>query len=254
MGVVVEDCPTRDYAAKDLAAYRLVYLETPSNPGLEVCDIAAIAKRAHVCGALVVADNTTLTPLGQRPLDLGADIVVSSDTKTINGHSDAMFGHVGTRDSDIAAKIREWRTLTGAIPGQLEAWLVQRGLETLEVRFDRMCASAGVIAERLSAHPAVTAVRYPGLTGDPGHSIAKAQMIRFGSLIGLTLASGDAAERFINTARFIIPATSFGGVLTSGERRARWGDQVDPGFVRLSIGCEPVEALWADMASALGGL
>jgi len=200
---------------------------------------------------VVVADNTTMTPYGQRVLDLGADVVVSADTKAVNGHSDALFGHVASADAEVMAALAEWRKLAGAIPGPFEAWLVHRGLETLHVRFERMCDTAEFLAPKLAAHQAVTAIRYPGLPGDPSHALAGAQMQRFGFLIGLTLASADAAERFIDGCRLIQAATSFGGVHSSAERRARWGDAVEPGFVRLSVGCEPAQELWAAIEDAL---
>lgn len=251
MGVVADYRPTVRMAEGGFDGYRLVYVETPSNPTLDLCDIATIAAAAHGAGAIVVADNTTMTPYGQRPLDLGADIVVAADTKAPNGHSDTLFGHVASRVPEHVAAVREWRKLAGAIPGPFEAWLVHRGLETLEVRFDRMCNSARVIAARLAEHPAVASVRYPGLPGDPSHALARSQMQRFGFLIGVTLGSERKAEGFIDTCPLIQPATSFGGVHTSAERRARWGDAVDPGFVRLSVGCEPVEPLWEAIAGAL---
>lgn len=250
-GVTVETVATAALEQTSLAGYRLVWIETPSNPSLDLADIERVAARAHAAGALVVVDNTTMSPLGQRPLDLGADVVVSSDTKSVGGHSDVLFGHVSSRDAALVAQLRDWRKSAGAIPGSFEAWLVHRGLETLDVRFERMCASALVLAGRLAAHPRVEAVRYPGLADHPAHALAKKQMRRFGGLIALTLADGQAAEAFIGRCRFVRSATSFGGVHTSAERRARWGDQVAPGFIRLSVGCEPCEVLWQDMAAAL---
>ncbi|HEU0257610.1 MAG TPA: cystathionine gamma-lyase [Microbacteriaceae bacterium] len=251
LGIRYDLCATHDYADRDFGGYALVYVETPSNPALDVCDIADVAARAHAAGALVVVDNTTMTPLGQRPLDLGADLVVASDTKAPGGHSDALLGHVAARDGSLLDPVRRWRTVSGAIPGQLETWLVHRGLESLEVRFDRMCASAGVLAERLAGHAAVTGVAYPGLEAHPDRAVVRRQMLRCGSLVGVTLESARAAEAFIDGARFVVPTTSFGGTHTTAERRARWGDDVAEGFVRLSVGCEPVEALWADLVHAL---
>lgn len=251
MGVTFNLRPTSSFLEGGFEDYRLVFVETPANPGLDLCDLAAVASGAHAAGAIVVADNTTMTPFGQRPLDFGADIVVAADTKAPNGHSDTLFGHVATRDPRLSTAVRDWRKIAGAIPGPFEAWLVHRGLETLEVRFDRMCSSAGALAPRLAAHPAVQAVRYPGLEGDPSHNLARMQMDRFGSLIGLTLASEAKAEAFINGCALIQPATSFGGLHTSAERRARWGDAVPPGFVRLSIGCEPTEELWREIKASL---
>jgi cystathionine gamma-lyase len=251
MGIAIDTRATSRFLDGGFDGYRLVFVESPSNPGLEICDIAAVADAAHSAGAIVVADNTTMTPYGQRPLDLGADAVVAADTKAPSGHSDVLFGHVTSRNPDIIAAVKDWRKLAGAIPGPFEAWLVHRGLETLEVRFDRMCSSAEAIATRLAAHPAVDPVRFPGLPDDPAHNLARVQMDRFGFLIGLTLASEQAAEAFINGCALIQPATSFGGVHTSAERRARWGDDVAPGYVRLSVGCEPLEELWKAIAEAL---
>jgi len=251
LGISIDLRATGTFLDGGFEGYGRVFIETPANPTLDICDIVAISAAAHSAGAIVVADNTTMTPFGQRPLDLGADIVVAADTKAPNGHSDVLFGHVASRDETIIAAVKEWRKLAGAIPGPFEAWLVHRGLETLELRFDRMCSSAETIAQRLKEHPRIKALRFPGLADDPAHNLARAQMDRFGFLIGLTLASEEAAENFINGCALIQPATSFGGVHTSAERRARWGDAVEPGFVRLSVGCEPAEELWAAMEAAL---
>jgi cystathionine gamma-lyase len=253
MGIEADTCPTREMAAKAFDGYRIVFVETPSNPGLDVCDISLIAKRTALAGAILVVDNTTMTPLGQRPLDLGADIVVSADTKAMNGHSDILAGHVASRNETLLAAIADWRKIGGAIPGGHDAWLLLRGLSTLEVRFERMCDTAQAIAARLAdRHPEIR-VRYPGLAGDPSKEIAGRQMRRSGFLIGMTLPSAKAAEQFIDDCPLIEAATSFGGVHSSAERRARWGDDVDPGFVRLSVGCEPAEALWAAIEKALPG-
>ena len=250
-GVTIDTVATAALEQTDLAGYRLVWIETPSNPSLDLADVERVSARAHAAGALVVVDNTTMSPLGQRPLELGADVVVSADTKSVSGHSDVLFGHLSSRNAALAAQVRDWRKSAGAIPGPFEAWLVHRGLETLDVRFERMCNSADALARRLVEHPKVAAVRYPGLPDHPAHALAKRQMRRFGLLVGLTLADAAAAENFIGRCRFVRAATSFGGVHTSAERRARWGDQVAPGFIRLSVGCEPLEALWQDMRAAL---
>ena len=151
LGVTVDRAPTGTVETAALDGYRLVWIETPSNPGLDMADIAAVTARAKAAGALVVVDNTTMTPLGQRPLELGADVVVAADTKALNGHSDVLFGHVSSRDAKLIGGVRDWRRVAGAIPGPFEAWLVHRGLETLEVRFSRMCTNAQVMAERLGA-------------------------------------------------------------------------------------------------------
>lgn len=251
LGVEVVEIPTLRFAEADFAGYKVVYLETPSNPGLDMVDIADVAARARAAGARVIADNTTMTPLLQRPLDLGADLVVAADTKAPAGHSDALMGHVAGRDAALVARVRDWRRLSGAVPGAMEAWLVHRGLETLELRLARMCDSAALIADRLADHPAVQAVRYPGLPGDPAHDLARQQMSGFGFLIGVTLRDAGVAEAFLSRCPYLVQATSFGGTHSSGERRARWGDAVPEGFVRLSIGVEPVEPLWQAMAAAL---
>ena len=252
-GVEVVEMPTLEMAAAEFAGFDVIYIETPSNPGLDVIDIAAIAARAHAAGALVIADNTTMTPLLQRPLDLGADLVVAADTKAPAGHSDALFGHVAGRDANLMARIREGRRQSGSVPGPFEAYLVHRGIETLEVRLSRMCASAAVIAERLAEHGAVKALRYPGLAGDAAQDVARRQMLNGGFLIGFELTDEATAEAFLARCPLIEQATSFGGVHSAAERRARWGDGVAPGFIRLSVGVEPLEVLWAAMAAALDG-
>lgn len=251
LGIEVSYVPTLGFAQADFDGVSVVFLESPSNPNLDLCDITAIAARAHAAGAKVIVDNTTMTPYLQRPLDLGADLVVAADTKAPGGHSDVLFGHVAGRDAGLMARVEDWRRMSGAVPGAFEAWLVHRGIETLELRLSRMCASAGVIAQRLAGHKALRALRYPGLPQDPSYDLACRQMAGFGFLIGMTLDSAEAAEAFLARCPLIAQTTSFGGVHSSGERRARWGDAVDPGFVRLSVGIEPIEVLWAAIAEAL---
>jgi cystathionine gamma-lyase len=253
-GVSYDVRPTSTFLDGGFDGYRLAFIETPANPGLDICDITAVATAVRKAGAILVADNTTMTPFGQRPLDLGADVVVAADTKAPNGHSDVLFGHVASRNAEIIAAVADWRTTSGGIPGPFEAWLVHRGLETLDVRFDRMCASAEVIARRLKDHPAVGGLRFPGLESDPSHNLARVQMERFGFLISFVLASEDKAEDFINECALMHAATSFGGVHTSAERRTKRGDAVPPGFVRLSVGCEPVEELWKAIEASLDKL
>jgi cystathionine gamma-lyase len=253
LGVVAQLLPTTAYDTADLTGAAVVYVETPSNPGLDTCDIAEIVARAKAAGARVVVDNTTMTFYLQRPLDLGADLVVAADTKAPGGHSDLLAGHVAGRDPDLVARVREWRRVSGAVLGPFEAWLLHRGLETLELRLDRMCVSAQVIAERLAAHRAVQKLRYPGLPGDPSHRTVGGQMANGGFLIGLTLENAALAERFLSACPFIAQSTSFGATHTSAERRARWGDAVPEGFIRLSVGIEPVEVLWSAINAALDG-
>jgi cystathionine gamma-lyase len=251
LGVTIETRPTARTLDGSFDGFRLVHIETPSNPGLDVCDLRAAAEMAKAAGALLCVDNTTMTALGQRPLELGADIVVCSDTKAINGHSDTLIGHVATRRADIMARLKDWRKFSGTIPGPFDAWLVYRGLETLDLRLSRMCATAEIVAARLADHECVSSVRYPGLRADPSYAIAARQMATFGSMIAFTLRDAAAAERFIAECPFVQATTSFGGVRTCAERRARWGDDVPEGFVRLSIGIEPAETLWAAMNTAL---
>lgn len=241
----------QDAYEEAIAGARLVWLETPSNPALEVCDIAALAARAHQEGALLAVDNTLATPLLQRPLELGADFSVSSASKHLTGHSDLVLGYAATADDERADALREWRTHTGAIAGPFETWLAHRSLATLDVRLDRACANAARLAEWLAARSGVHGVRFPGLADDPAHAVAARQMSRFGTVVGLTLADRSCAERFLTAAELIADATSFGGAHTSAERRARWGDDVAEGFIRLSVGCEDVEDLIADVDQAL---
>ncbi|WP_235900054.1 cystathionine gamma-lyase [Tritonibacter aquimaris] len=251
LGVTFVERPTAQFCEGGFEGFDVVFVETPSNPGLDMTDLRAVATQVRAAGGITIADNTTLTPLGQRPLDLGIDIVVSSDTKALGGHSDLLAGHVASRNSDLMQRVEDWRKLSGSIAGAHTAWLLHRGMETLEVRYDRMCNNAEVIAARLAEHSAVNQVRFPGLATDPAHEIARTQCARFGFLIGVTLSDAERAEQFINSCTLLRPATSFGGVHSSAERRARWGDAVEPGFVRIAVGVEPVEELWAAFDTAL---
>jgi len=236
------------------AGAALVWVETPSNPRLDVCDLEAVAAAAHAQGALVAVDNTVATPLGQRPLDLGADYSMMAGTKSLAGHSDLLLGSVAVRNPALADELRAWRTQAGAVPGPFEAWLAHRSLPTLDLRLSRQSETALALAKRLSAHPLVTDVRHPGLPGHPGHAAAARQMRRYGALVGFTLPSAAAAETFLARAKLIADATSFGGVHTTAERRVRWGtDAVAEGFIRLSAGVEDAEDLLADVEQALEG-
>jgi cystathionine gamma-lyase len=250
-GVTVTEIPTLDMETADFTGYQVIYIETPSNPGLDTIDIATIVARAHAAGARVIVDNTTMTPLLQRPLDLGVDLVVAADTKAPAGHSDALFGHVAGRDAVLMSRVRDWRRVSGSIPGPFEAYLVHRGIETLELRLTRMCSTAAMIAARLAQHPRVRAVRYPGLPGDPSFKAIGRQMVNGGFLIGFELPDAAIAEGFLARCPMIEQATSFGGVHTAAERRARWGDDVADGFIRLSVGIEPADVLWQAIDAAL---
>ena len=256
MGVTLRMAPTAGGAQGDLLeGARLLWLESPSNPTMEVCDIGALCDRAHEAGALVAVDNTTATPLGQLPLALGADFSVASDAKAMTGHSDVMVGHVAVRDLELRAKLDQWRTLTGGIVGPMEAWLALRSMATLPLRLERSSESALRVAEFLVARREVVEVAYPGLKSDRGHAIAARQMKHFGPVLSFTLRDKAAAETFLSRAKLITEATSFGGVTTTAERRARWGsDAVHEGLIRMSVGCEAVEDLMEDMEQALEGL
>jgi cystathionine gamma-lyase len=252
--VTMQSCPTAKINDYPLDGISLAILESPTNPNLDVIDIAAFAARSRAAHCLFAVDNTVCTALTQQPMDLGADLVISSDTKAAAGHSDLLLGHVSSRDDMLMDKVHQARTLSGAIPGPFDAWLLLRGLETLDVRLERMCANAGIIAGMLNAHPAVRSVRYPGLSNDPAFALAKAQMANPGFLIGATFAGKAVAERFIEASEAFIPTTSFGGLHSSADRRARWGDDVPEGFLRLSIGCEPGEQLAQSVEKGLAAI
>jgi cystathionine gamma-lyase len=252
-GIEVREIPTAgDDHRSQLRGAKLLFLETPSNPGLEVCDIAALAAEAHERGALVAVDNTTATVLGQRPLALGADFSLAADTKALSGHADLMLGHVACGDEEAAVRLRTWRTQMGAVPGPMEVWLAHRSMASLDVRLERMCANALAIARLLAERREVKRVRYPGLPGDPGHAVAKRQMSRFGPVVSFELAGQEQAERFFKHSKLVAEATSFGSVRTTAERRARWvNDPVAPGLIRLSAGCEDERDLLADLSQSL---
>lgn len=234
--VDVTDTDAVARAAQDAA---LVWLESPTNPMLEVADLAACCAAAHDAGAQVVVDNTFATPLLQRPLETGADIVLHSATKYLGGHSDLLLGALVTRDEAAFTALDEQRRSTGAIPGVLESWLAARGVRTLHVRLERAQASAQVLAERLAAHRAVSRVRYPG----------------WGAMLAVELSAGAlAADLFTSSTSLWIKATSLGGVESTLERRRRWKGEpqtVPESLVRLSVGIEDVEDLWGDLEVAL---
>lgn len=253
IGVEARLAPTRDNAQlKSLKGARLLWIETPTNPQLDVCDIRALVDAAHNEGALVAVDNTTATAYLQQPLALGADFSVASDTKALTGHSDLVLGHVATRDSERATALRTWRTQHGAIPGPMEVWLAHRSLVTLPLRLTRQCDSAMKLATFLRSQPGVAAVHYPGLSDHPAHAIAKKQMHAFGSVVSFDLSERASAERFLSALSVVREATSFGGVHSNAERRARWGgDAVSDGFIRFSVGCEAPDDIISDVAGAL---
>jgi cystathionine gamma-lyase len=257
-GIEVEYVATLDIegvAAGGLEGVRLVLLETPSNPQLDVCDIAAVAHAARAAGALVAVDNTTATPLGQRPLELGAHLTVASDTKALTGHSDLLLGHVSTADDDLFARLKSWRDHSGSVPGPFEAWLGHRSMSTLDLRLARQGANAAAVAEVLAGSPAVRGVRWPWRAGDPSFALASRQMLRPNGVVSAELADEAAVGRFLAASRLWTAATSFGGVHSTVDRRAQWGgDAVPSGFVRFSCGIEDTDDLVADLSGALGAL
>lgn len=251
-GVKLLTIKTEDIDDFDFKNIALALLETPSNPMLDTFDIEVAANKIHRHGGLLAIDNTTLTFLGQQPLALGADISMSADTKAVNGHSDVLFGHVSSKDQEISDKIREWRKYSGNIPGPMETWLVHRSLATLDVRLERMCDNALILAQALQKHEKVSAVRYPGLQDDPSHQHANKQQHSYGFIISFTLASKQAADSFLKACELVYDATSFGGVHSTAERRARWGtDDIAGGVVRFSVGCERIDDLLQDVLTAL---
>ncbi|MFI2366236.1 trans-sulfuration enzyme family protein [Promicromonospora sp. NPDC019610] len=238
----------------------LFLAESPTNPMLEVADLPAVLAAARVAGVRSVVDNTFATPLGQNPLEQGADIVLHSVTKYLAGHSDVVLGALVTRDAALAATLREHRTLHGSIAGPFEVWLALRGLRTLALRFERAQATAAELARRLAEHPDVAEVRHPSLPGDPGHDRAKAQMNGFGAILGVRPAPRagvgpvERADAVVDAVGLWLPATSLGGVESMLERRRRWGTEahtVPEDLLRLSVGIEDVEDLWRDLDAAL---
>ena len=255
-GVTVQYVPTPEIAEVaargDLDGAALVVLETPSNPQLDVCDVAAVARATRAAGAVLAVDNTTATPLGQRPLELGADLTVGSDTKALTGHSDLLLGHVSTTDEQLHARLKSFRDHTGGTPGAFEAWLGHRSMSTLDLRLARQAATAAAVADLLAGHPAVSGVRWPWRAGDPSYDLAARQMLRPNGVVSAELPDAAAVARLLGASRLWTAATSFGGVHSTVDRRAQWGgDAVPEGFVRLSCGIEDTADLVADLAAAL---
>ena len=231
----------------------VVLAETPVNPTLDVVDLHRLAIICRSRGATLVVDNTTPTPFGQQPLSLGADLVVASATKALAGHGDVLAGYAAGCHDELMAAIERERLLCGAILGPFEAWLVLRSLGSAGLRFERQCHNALAVAVMLRGHRAVRAVRYPGLPGDPSHALASRQMRRFGGLVSIELADAAAVHDLAARSALLVSATSFGGIHSSIDRRARWGDPVSAGFARLSLGIEDTDDLVADIDQALAG-
>ncbi|CCG04854.1 cystathionine gamma-synthase [Blastococcus saxobsidens] len=239
---------------------RVVWCETPTNPLLNIADIAALAQIARESGTVLVVDNTFASPYLQRPLTLGADVVVHSTTKYLGGHSDVVGGALVTSDAHWAERLTYHQNAMGAVNGPFDAWLLMRGIKTLGVRMDRHCANAARIAEFLLDHPAVASVLYPGLPDHPGHEIAARQMSGFGGMLSFRLRDGEeAALRVCERTRLFTLAESLGGVESLIEHPGRMTHasaagsplEVPADLVRLSVGIEDVEDLLADLDRAL---
>ena len=232
----------------------LLWIETPSNPLLTVADLPALCHAARRRNALTVVDNTFATPVLQRPLEQGADLVLHSVTKFLGGHSDLLMGALVTADDELAERLGHVRATTGGTPGSLETFLALRGLRTLPLRVRRGQETAGFLARKLKDHSSVLEVRYPGLPDDAGHRRAAAQMAGFGALVSFDLAgTAQDADAFCRCLTVIEHATSLGGVETSLERRSGnpGGEHLPPTLIRMSVGCEDPDDLWADLAQAL---
>ncbi|GAA2244440.1 aminotransferase class I/II-fold pyridoxal phosphate-dependent enzyme [Rarobacter faecitabidus] len=259
-GVTVRqvDVDDTEQVATAVVGADLVWIESPTNPMLEVADLPVIIEAAHAAGALVAVDNTFATPLVQRPLEFGADVVVHSVTKYLAGHSDVVLGLALTSDSALRERLWHHRTHHGAIAGPWEVWLALRGLRTLALRVERAQENARELALRLQSHANVVEVRHPSLPGDAGHEVATRIMRGYGSVIGLRPRGGaTGADALIDALKVWIPATSLGGVESTLERRRRFTSEsptVPEDFIRMSVGIEHVEDLWADLAQGLDGL
>jgi cystathionine gamma-synthase len=244
--------PTADISA-ELHGADLLWIETPSNPLLEISDIAGLSQQAHAAGALVAIDATFITPYIAQPINFGVDLVVHSVTKFLAGHSDVIMGSVATNNEELATRLHTIRTLGGAIVGPFEAFLALRGIRTLGVRMDRSIATAQTIAERLLTVPAVEKDRYPGLSSHPGHDLAMATT-GAGAVVCFEVPTAAQAEAIAESTRLWTHATSLGGVESLIERRARWPfehPEVPDNLIRLSVGIEDVDDLWNDLYQAI---
>ena len=233
----------------------LLWLESPTNPSLDVADLPALINAAKSRNITVAVDNTFATALVQKPLSMGADIVMNSVTKYLAGHSDVILGSLSTNSPAHFKALEDARKFNGAIPGPFEAWLALRGIRTFPLRFARASENALELAKRLSEHPLVTRVRYPGLPADSQHEKAKSFMKGFGAIVSFEYAgNGQATDRVCESSKIVTYATSLGGVESLWERRRRWpieSARVPESLIRLSVGCEDVEDLWADIDAAL---
>lgn len=249
------DVSDTDEVLAALEGADFAWIESPTNPALEVCDLPAVIAAAKKVGVLVGVDNTFSTGLIQKPLDLGADLSMNSVTKFISGHSDILMGSVSTNNQELLAKLGDIRKFGGAIPGPFEAWLALRGMRTLSLRLAKAQENAMELAKRLSSHPKVERVRYPGLPTDPHHERAKSFMNGFGAVLSIDVKGGpEAADKACQSSKLVTYATSLGGVETLWERRHRWGSEsptIPVNLVRIAVGIEDIEDLWADIDQAL---
>jgi cystathionine gamma-synthase len=233
----------------------LLWIESPTNPSLDVADMPTLIKEAKSRGITVAVDNTFATALTQQPILMGADIVMNSVTKYLAGHSDVVLGSLSSNNPELFKAVEDARKFNGSIPGPFEAWLALRGIRTFPLRFQRASENALEIAKRLSAHPLVTRVRYPGLPSDPQHAKAKAFMKGFGAIVSFEYdGDGAATDKVCESSKIVTYATSLGGVESLWERRRRWpieSASVPESLIRLSLGCEDVDDLWADIDAAL---
>jgi cystathionine gamma-synthase len=247
------DVTDTDAVLAALQGARVLWLESPTNPMLGVADLPRLLEAARAARAFSIVDNTFATPVLQQPLALGADAVMHSATKYLGGHSDLVMGVVVTANPQRREVLAEHRTMRGSIPGVMEAYLALRGLRTLAVRVREQSATAFELARRLDGDERVGRVRYPGLSSDPGHERAGAQMSAFGGMVSFELPDGGEADRLIGALRLIVGGTSLGGVESTIDRRRRWPgeERVPAGLLRLSVGLEHVEDLWEDLDRAL---
>ena len=238
-----------------LEGANFAWIESPTNPALEVADLPTIIKAAKAQSVLVGVDNTFATGLNQKPLQMGADYSMNSVTKYLSGHSDVLMGSVSTNNPELFSKVFDVRKFHGAIPGPFEAWLALRGIRTLALRLDKAQENALELAKRLSTHPNVERVRYPGLATDPHHQMAKSFMKGFGAIVCIEVKGGAAmADKACESTKLVTYATSLGGVESLWERRQRWGSEapsIPDNLVRISVGIEEIEDLWADIDQAL---
>jgi cystathionine gamma-synthase len=249
------DVTDTDAVTAACAGADVLWLESPTNPLLGIADLPALCGFARDNQILCIVDNTLATPLSQRPLELGAHVVMHSATKAMGGHSDLLLGAAVTREPELLEGLRHARSHGGATPGSLEVFLCLRGLRTLALRFGRAQDNASVLAQRLSTHPEVSEVRYPGLPGDPGHERAGAVMDGPGFMLTFSVTGGAArADAMLRRLRVLRHATSLGGVETLIERRAHYPSEqgiVPENLLRVSVGCEHADDLWDDLAQAL---